>query len=105
MNHAGTRSVHGRIPAPQVPRGRDACPYCGVVQRLGVYMTPKRAEIFDKVKRAGRDGLHWRDSGVAYPMHLRVLVHHVNEALEETDWGIRCHRAGMWTTYVLEKVR
>ena len=80
------------------------CPHCGARERLGVWLTRRKAEVFDMVERRGKMGLHWTDTPFGRHL-LKVHVHHINEILEETDYKIKGVRAGMWSTYKLEKVR
>ncbi len=80
------------------------CPHCGAQNVLGVWLTRRRAEILERVRRAGRDGLHYLDT--PFNRHLlKVHVHQINDVLEETDYKIVGKRAGPWSSYVLEKVR
>jgi hypothetical protein len=67
------------------------CPCCGAVERLGVWLTPRLAEVFDKVKRTGTEGLHWSDSGMSREL-LKAHVWRLNDVLEETDFAIKASR-------------
>lgn len=65
-----------------------SCPHCGAQERLGVWLTPKKVVIFDRVKRAGDVGISFNEFGMS--RHLfKAHVWQINALLEETDWKIR----------------
>ena len=81
-----------------MPNG--VCPYCGqpMLMRRGVRLTPLLADIFDRVERAGSDGIALeRLVGAIYgdkptpaaAQTLKVNVHHLNMKLEETNFRVR----------------
>jgi len=67
------------------------CPNCGAEERLGIWLTPKKVAIFDKIKRSGNEGVPYsafdcsRDS-------LKMHIFQINIMLEETDYVIRGKR-------------
>ena len=81
----------------------SACPHCGAEQRLGVWMTPRKLAIFDRVKRSGDDGAHYGDFDMSRGT-LRVHIYQINALLEETDYAIRGYRGNI-SGYRLVKVR
>ncbi len=86
---------------------KDACPHCGqrMLERLGVLLSPKQADIFDMIARC-RDieTVSWvlfpDKTKTAARKCLHVHVHHINNLLAETDYEIRGDRDGF---YVLRK--
>jgi DNA-binding CsgD family transcriptional regulator len=70
------------------------CPYChqpirGV--RLGIYMSPRRAEIFDIIKAAGEGGVSTAVLAERLALSrytVRSHIEQINGLLAETDWRI-----------------
>jgi hypothetical protein len=71
------------------------CPYCHAVERLGVRLTPLKATIFDRIKRAGDFGVsstelvgELYDNRVAANT-IKAHVWQINQLLTETTHIIR----------------
>lgn len=71
-------------------RGHDPCPHCGqrmMYMREGARLPPLKTRIFDAIKRAGPDGISYKDLLANYELgisfnSLRVHVWQINEILE-----------------------
>lgn len=68
-----------------------------------MWLTPRLAEVFDKIKRAGNEGLCWSDSGMNRGL-FRVHVGRLNDVLEETDFAVKANR-GNDAKYRMVKVQ
>ena len=76
----------------RIPSQAQCCRYCGAplrTTRLGVRMTPLKAAILDKIKRAGGEGIAMADliaaglsDGCASPRTIKAHVYQINELLE-----------------------
>src|SRR5262245_13180419 len=80
------------------------CEACGQPlrhERLGVWLTPLKAEIFDKIKAAGAEGISteailaseiYRDRKHVSRKTLHAHVFQMNELLLDGDWEITSTR-------------
>jgi hypothetical protein len=64
------------------------CPHCGAGIRFGVWFSPKKLEIIDKITRGGNEGLSAEQLGISLDT-LKSHVHQINVLLLETDYRIR----------------
>ena len=67
----------------------DLCPHCRQPmrhERLGVFLTQRESEIFDKIKRFGNQRV--QASVIGSPTQIKVHVFNINSKLLETDWRI-----------------
>jgi hypothetical protein len=76
-----------------------ACPHCHqpiIAQRFGVRLTPLKAEIFDRVKRAGDLGVSsieivsdvYADRQAVSSTTIKAHINQINDVLVSTDWRI-----------------
>jgi DNA-binding CsgD family transcriptional regulator len=59
--------------------------------RLGIYLSPRRAEILDLIKAAGEGGISCDGLGERLGIARNTVTSHINQiniVLEETDWKI-----------------
>jgi hypothetical protein len=79
------------------------CPHCHqqiAHERLGVRLTPLKAAIVDRIKRAGDLGIS--SEGLVHDLYfdrkpvsmttLKAHVFQINDLLEQTDWVIASDR-------------
>jgi hypothetical protein len=83
--------------------GAAVCPHCGQAiahERLGVVLTPLKAAIVDRIKRAGDLGIS--SEGLVHELYferkpvgmttIKAHVWQINELLAGTDWVIESDR-------------
>lgn len=75
------------------------CPHCGqrVLLRLGVHLSPRRADVFDAIARQSKYGGIRADALAAMFGKLtlvRVHINHINKLLAPNGWQIVCEREG-----------
>jgi DNA-binding NarL/FixJ family response regulator len=76
------------------------CPTCHQPvrnARMGVFLSPRRAEVVDAIRQAGEHGIEL--CGLADQLGItrwtvKSHVYQINEMLAETDWRIRSDRCG-----------
>jgi predicted DNA-binding transcriptional regulator len=81
---------------------KEFCPTCGQIvrhKRLGVYLSPRQAEIVDMVK--GHRGI--RAIEIAQRLgitddNVRSHVYHTNQGLKESGWRIVSDHDGYYLT-------
>lgn len=72
----------------------ETCPHCHQPmrgQRLGVYLSPRRCDVFDIIKAAGEGGASTTLIANRLGMKtgtVRATVLQINEILEATEWTI-----------------
>jgi DNA-binding CsgD family transcriptional regulator len=89
----------------------ETCPHCHQPMRgtrLGVYLSPRRAEIFDMIRAAGDGGISC--DGLAERLRVshhtvRSHVLQINDLLAETDWKITRFPGGNSPDNAYELVR
>jgi len=75
------------------------CPCCGqrVMLRLGVLLSPRRADVFDAIERQSNYGGIRSDAlaGMFGGSNVvKVHVNQINKILAPKDWRIVCEREG-----------
>jgi hypothetical protein len=81
----------------------SACPCCGqlLLARHGVALSPRLAELFDIIERAGQRGVSTEvladifypgKSGLAAHDCVKANIFHLNTRLAETDLEVRASR-------------
>jgi hypothetical protein len=83
---------------------KEFCPTCGQVvrhKRLGVYLSPRRAEIVDAIQ--GHRGIRLIDLARRFNVSvdaIRTHVYQINLELEEAGWTIRSDHNGYYLVSV-----
>ena len=73
----------------------NTCPTCGQTlpeRRVGVRLTPRKARIFDHVKRYGEEGIPVTALAAFMDMKVVTVKSHIwqiNDLLEDTGWRIK----------------
>jgi hypothetical protein len=74
------------------------CPCCGqrVLMRLGVGLSPKRADVFDAIHNQSNYGGIRSDvlAGMFGRACVKVHVNHINKMIKPKGWEIVCEREG-----------
>jgi hypothetical protein len=87
------------------------CPYCHQPVRglrLGIYLSPRRAQVFDAVKAAGEGGISCSDLAEQFKLTrsgVRAHIEQINNLLEETHWKISNFPGGGSKSNAYELVR
>jgi hypothetical protein len=90
----------------RTPPAVSICPHCHQTigaERLGVRLTPLKAEIVDKIKAAGDIGVSsiemvhdlYRDRHLVNPTTIKAHVCQINDLLAATNWRI-CSDGRRW---------
>jgi hypothetical protein len=76
------------------------CPGCGqlVLLRLGVHLSPRRADVFDAIQRQSKCGGIRADALAGMfaksPACMKVHINQINKLLAAKGWQIICQREG-----------
>jgi hypothetical protein len=77
-----------------------ACPYCHSVERFGVRLSPLKAAILDRIRRAGDTGVTsieivsdlYHDRRSVSLTTVKAHVWQINDLLAASHWQIRSDR-------------
>jgi hypothetical protein len=95
----------------KMANNEEVCPHCGqrVLIRYGVPLSPKLADIFDAVERAGRFGISKEELTVMFFASLSkktlfVSIKHINDRFEWLESPIRIKSMGYGLPYRIEGI-